>query len=381
MSKALSIFLLFVCCLQLSCLRSIPTTSSPNATEETQNLYSNMKRLSKDGLMFGHQDDLAYGVGWKYETGRSDVKEVAGAYPAVAGWDLGHLELGQQINLDSVPFDRIRDFAAQVYAQGGVNTFSWHLNNPLDPAKTSWDPMDSTIHRMFNDPQAMKRYESWLNEIATFMKSLKGTRGELIPVIFRPLHEHTGGWFWWGRPHTSPEDYVKLWRFTVDYLRKHGANNLLYAYSTDGFTSREDYMDFYPGDEYVDILGFDIYHRLSADSTKNDSGSIAFVQDARRMVETLRQIGQEKHKVWALTETGLEALPVPDWWTNTLLPIIKDAGLSYVLVWRNGRPDHYYAPYPGQQSAQDFKEFISKPSILLMDDVAAENLYGPASPK
>ncbi|MBD0288787.1 MAG: hypothetical protein ICV79_25690 [Flavisolibacter sp.] len=56
------------------------------------------------GILFGHQDDLAYGVGWKYEKGRSDIKDVAGDYPAVQGYELGHLELDSLINLDSVPF-------------------------------------------------------------------------------------------------------------------------------------------------------------------------------------------------------------------------------------------------------------------------------------
>ena len=100
------------------------------ATPETRNLYLNLQRLAQKGIMFGHQDDLAYGIGWKYQPGRSDVKEVVGEYPAVVGWDLGHLELKRPVNLDSVPFDAMRRYAQQVYAQGGINTFSWHLNNP-----------------------------------------------------------------------------------------------------------------------------------------------------------------------------------------------------------------------------------------------------------
>ena len=58
--------------------------------------------------MFGHQDDLAYGVGWKYEKGRSDIKDVTGDYPAVYGWELGHLEIDSPYNLDSVPFNTMQ---------------------------------------------------------------------------------------------------------------------------------------------------------------------------------------------------------------------------------------------------------------------------------
>ncbi|ALI98489.1 glycoside hydrolase family 26 protein [Rufibacter tibetensis] len=353
------------------------TPINKKATPETRNLYANLKRLSQKGIMFGHQDALAYGMGWKYEPGRSDVKEIVGEYPAVVGWDLGHLELKHTVNLDSVPFDKMRQFAQEVYANGGLNTISWHLNNPLDPTKTSWDPMDSTIQHLFKDKKALKRYKSWLEDLAGFMRSLKGPNGELIPVIFRPLHEHTGSWFWWGRKHCSPEEYKQMWRFTVDYLRKKKANNLLFAYSTDRFTSREDYLERYPGDDYVDIVGFDIYHRPPADTAQLAQANQTFIKETRQMVETLRQIGQEKNKVWTLSETGLETLPIADWWTNVLTPIVKDAGLSYVMVWRNGRPDHYYAPYPGQKSEADFKTFYNNPNVFFIKKVAQEKLYAP----
>ncbi|AKQ46623.1 beta-mannosidase [Rufibacter radiotolerans] len=347
------------------------------ATPETRNLYANLKRLSQKGILFGHQDALAYGMGWKYEPGRSDVKELVGEYPAVVGWDLGHLELKKPVNLDSVPFMKMRAFAQEVYANGGLNTFSWHLNNPLDPGKSSWDPMDSTIQHLFKDRKALKRYKSWLDEVADFMKSLKGPKGELIPVVFRPLHEHTGSWFWWGRNHSSPEEYKQMWRFTVDYLKKKKAHNLLFAYSPDRFSSKADYLERYPGDNYVDILGFDIYHRLPADTSLTAQATQTFIKETRQMVETLRQIGQEKNKVWTLSETGLETVPLAHWWTQVLYPIVKDAGLSYALVWRNGRPDHYYAPFKGQKSAADFKDFYNHPNVFFIKDAAREQLYAP----
>ncbi|PSR56580.1 beta-mannosidase [Adhaeribacter arboris] len=350
--------------------QSLPT--NPKATAETKNLFANLQRLSSKGVLFGHHDDLAYGIGWKDQPGRSDVKEVAGEFPAVFGWEIGKLEFNNSLSIDSVPFAKMREYIQQVYAQGGVNTISWHLNNPVEPSKTSWDKADSTVVKLFADKKARKRYESWLDNMADFMKSLKGSKGEAIPIIFRPYHEHTGGWFWWGRGHVSPPDYGKLWRFTVDYLRKKKVNNLLYAYSTDKFTSREDYLQNWHGDDYVDIVGFDLYHRPESDPYNT------FVADARRMVETIKQIGQEKRKVWAFTETGQEAVPFANWWTGFLLPIIQDAGLSYVMVWRNARLNHFYAPYPEHVSANNFKLFAANPKVLFQIKTAAENLYAPA---
>ena len=343
----------------------------PKATLETKNLYANLKRLARTGTMFGHQDALAYGMGWKAQPGRSDVHDVAGEYPAVLGSDLGLLELDSLAELDGVPFANQRQYVAQAYTQGGVNTFSWHMRNPVDPTKSSWDKADSTISHLFSARKSLRRYRGWLARFARYAKSLKGSNGEAIPIIFRPFHEHTGNWFWWGKAHCTPAEYKHLWHYTVDYLRKKKkVHNLLYAYSTDNFTSREDYLERYPGDDYVDVIGFDTYHRPNAKDTVD-----LFVPKVRKMVEALRDMGREKDKLTAITEIGLEKIPITDWWTTVLKPIVQDAGLSYVLVWRNGRPDHYYAPYPNQVSAKNFGEFTKDPGILLEKRAKEANLY------
>lgn len=359
--------------LLLFCTTLAHAQVDPKATTETRNLYANLKRVAQQGILFGHQDDLAYGVGWRDVPGRSDVKDVAGEYPAVFGWDMGMLELDSLNEIDGIPFAKQRQYMQQVYAQGGVNTVSWHMRNPLDPKKTSWDKQDSTIRHLFADRKVLRRYKSWLKKFAVYAKSLKGANGEAIPLIFRPFHEHTGSWFWWGKGHSSVDEYKRMWQFTVTYLQKKKVHNLLYAYSTDRFLSREDYLERYPGDDYIDLVGFDIYHRPNPKDTVD-----RFVADTRRMVETLRTIGLEKGKPYAITEIGLEQLPQPTWWTSTLLPVVQNAGLAYVLTWRNGRPDHYYAPYPGQVSAADFKEFTKLPEVLLETKTKAAGLYGPA---
>jgi mannan endo-1,4-beta-mannosidase len=105
--------------------------SDARATKETINLYRSLKRISVKGFLFGHQDDLAYGVNWKYEPGRSDIYDVVNDYPAVFGWELGRIEMDKPVNLDSVPFDKMRGFIEQEYNKGAVITISWHLNNPL----------------------------------------------------------------------------------------------------------------------------------------------------------------------------------------------------------------------------------------------------------
>ena len=89
---------------------------------------------------------------------------------------------------------------------------------------------------------------------------VKDDKGTLIPVVFRMYHEHTGAWFWWGSKQCTPEEYKQLWIMTVEYLRdKKNVHNLLYAYSPSETKNEAEYLERYPGDEYVDIVGYDCY--------------------------------------------------------------------------------------------------------------------------
>jgi mannan endo-1,4-beta-mannosidase len=221
------------------------------ATAETRALFVNLRRLARDHVLFGHQDDLAYGVEWDNQAGRSDVKETAGSYPAVYGWDVGGLEGETGGNLDGVRFERQRGWIADGYRRGGVITISWHMRNPVSGGN-AWDTTRA-VPAILPGGTQHGRYAQWLDRFADFATSLRApgrSGGEVqVPVIFRPFHETSGGWFWWGARHATPEEYRRLWRFTVEYLRdRKGVHNLLWGYSTDVFDSKDHYLERYPGD-------------------------------------------------------------------------------------------------------------------------------------
>ncbi len=353
---------------------SQPVPADKNATKETINLYHNLKKLLDKGFMIGHQDDLAYGVGWKYENGRSDIKDVTGDYPAIYGWELGRLELDHDVNLDSVPFEKMRMFIKEIYNRGGVITISWHLNNPLT-GKTAWNPAPGTVAAILPGGEKNELYKSWLDKIAAFMLSLKGEKGEYIPVIFRPFHELNGSWFWWGGKNCTPDELKQLYRFTESYLRDtKNVHNLLYAYNTDKFYSRGEYMERYPGNDYVDVLGFDIYQAYNT-ASNND-----FIKLAGNMLSMLDSISTENNKIPALTEFGYGGLPDSTWWTNVLLKAIAPYKIAYALAWRNAGfkgngSSEFYVPYKGQVSANDFVKFYDDPKTLFQKEITKENLY------
>ncbi len=360
------------------------TTVSPpllpadnKATPETIALYNNLHALLKKGVIFGHQDDLAYGVNWQYEPGRSDVKDVTGEYPALFGWELGHLELDSARSLDKVPFDKLKDFIKQGYENGAAITISWHLNNPLN-GLSAWDTTHGSVAAILPGAPKHEVYKLYLDRLATFLSDLKGAKGEAIPVLFRPFHELTGNWFWWCRNTCTPQEYISLWRFTADYLRNtKRIHHLLYVYNTAEFTTRENFLERYPGDEYVDVISFDSYQNLNAITPQGND----FMKQVDTRLGLLNEIAASKKKIPAFAETGFEAIPQADWWTTSLLPLLKKHKVSYVLVWRNAGlmketgKMHYYAPYPGQVSAEDFKKMYKDEKMIFGKKIKDEHIY------
>jgi hypothetical protein len=376
-SACLSFYLLVIFFNSLTVSGQTATNDLPadkKATKETIALYHNLKKLLNEGIMFGHQDDLAYGVGWKYEPGRSDIKDVTGDYPAVYGFELGRLEMDQPVNLDSVPFDKMKSFIREAYDRGGVITLSWHLNNPVT-GKTAWDPAPGTVASVLPGGEKNGLYKTWLDKVAAFIFDFKGKHGEYIPVIFRPFHELNGDWFWWGGKNCTPDELKQLYEFTESYLRdKKNVHNLLYAYNTDKFYSREEYLKRYPGDEWVDVIGFDIYQAYNTASNED------FIKYSENMLATLNSVAKEHNKIPALTEFGYNGLKDSLWWTNTFLKAIAPYKISYALAWRNAglrNADQYefYVPYKGQLSASDFVEFYKNEKTLFQKDIADKKLY------
>lgn len=325
--------------------------------------------------LYGHQDDLSYGHNWTVESPesddatRSDVLAVCGRYPAIVGYDLGGIELGEEANLDGVNFDFMRRSAVAHSERGGIVTFSWHLRNPLTGGD-AWDVSSKeVVAAILEGGECHAMFMDWLSSVADFLLSLKDSDGNVVPVIFRPWHEHTGSWFWWGRDLCTEEEYNALWVMTWNYLAVERGIDALWAISPS--SSRiEEWTARYPGDEYVDIIGVDNYFGRGADESKEDAYA-RFIESVHGCFDILAPAAAERGKLLALTETGCEGIPYDDWWTEALMPAIEGYPVSYVLTWRNApasfNPKHFYAPFPGQESADDFVTFFESDKTVFLD--------------
>jgi len=372
MSKIIKL-LLFMLALDLSAYAQ--QCCDRQATKETQNLFKNLYRLKGKGIFFGHQDDLAYGMGWKDVPGNSDVKISCGDYPSVYAWDFAGFDKDDNFNIDGVPFDKMRKYVQEGYRQGAFISFSWHSDNPLTKGN-AWDTTHA-VASILPGGDKHQIYKHWLDNVSEYVLTLRGERGELIPILFRPYHELTGNWFWWCKNTCTPNEFKRLWAFVFDYLtNKKGLHNLLWVYNPSGnFKNAAEFLEYYPGDGMVDMISFDYYQQ--DDPTKG----AAYIREVGACIKIMEDIAAERKKLTALAETGYEDIPDPAWWTKTLWKAIGNTSISYVLLWRNhgpmeGRPrNHCYVPYEGNPSLADFKKFYALPNTWFAKEAKGLKLY------
>lgn len=327
-------------------------------------------------ILYGHQDDLVYGHAWKVEDvandplERSDVKAVTGAFPAIVGFDLGGIEMGWDANLDGVSFDLMRRAAVTHASRGGLVTFSWHPRNPLTGGD-AWDvSSDQVVASILEGGEKHELFMEWLERVGDFLETLKDADGQPVAVLFRPWHEHTGSWFWWGENLCSEQQYKDLFRMTYGYLTgTRGLTNLVWVYSPGSGITPQRYMSRYPGDEFVDMLGIDDYQSVGGGQSLADAEA-GYIAGMKESLTFMNALVQEHEKLMCLSETGFEGIPDPSWWTSTLLPAIQDFPIAYVLTWRNAhdKPGHFYAAWPGSGDAADFKAFAESDNILMLNE-------------
>lgn len=338
--------------------------ADPDATYGVKALFSNLIDVQKSGrFVFGAQDATSSGYGWNDLSGISDIERTTGKKPQIYAWDfmtIANPEADKYRDENT----KVRNLTTQAFYNGGITTYCWHFSNPITGG-SFYEVGDSVVKKILPGGPYHKRFTHMLDLIAEYNKTLIGKNGEQIPVIFRPWHEFNGSWFWWGQNYCTAEEFKNLYRFTVTYLRDScGIHNFLYAFSPDvRFESEEDYLERYPGDEFVDVIALDDYADFRFEEPD--------VSKAHKRIKIISDYAKKKGKIAALSETGQNGLDDSDWFTNKLLKAIygypeDHIEIAYVAVWRNSVMG-FWTPYKGHPALDDFKTFVNDDKVIMND--------------
>ncbi|MBJ2125327.1 glycoside hydrolase family 26 protein [Flavobacterium sp. IB48] len=347
-----------------------------SATKETVALFYNLKRLAQTKTAIGQQD--AFNSFYQDAGGDSDIKKNTGFDPAVLGSDFMFItdknNNEQSNNWFYQQEQKIIADTKAAYAKGIINTFSWHLREPYNEdsfytADMTSEQKSTAFRSILPGGANNEWYKKKLDKVASVVSNLKGSNGELIPIIFRPFHEFDGSWFWWGADFCTADEYKKAYQFTVDYLKNtKGVHNILYAFSPDNsYTTEANYLSRYPGDKYVDIIGMDNYGDFN---NQGQTGS----DRANTKLKILSDYAKAKVKIAALTETGYRVTSttpaITDWFSSLLYNALtkNDIQISYVMFWNNNT-DGYYVPNGSVSNTADFKTYSLKTKSALVNSL------------
>ncbi|MGK5501224.1 glycosyl hydrolase [Streptomyces sp. URMC 125] len=365
--------------------------ADPDATPETRSLFAHLRDRQGEGILFGHQQTTEFGVTFDESTQtdgiRSDVEAGVGDHPAVFGWDTGHHGHGSAPG-DPTPEENFRATVRLIEAAdriGGIHTLSSHMDNFVTGGDF-YDTDGNVVERILPGGDHHGEFRAYLDRVARLAHAADDEDGDPIPMIYRPFHENSGSWFWWGAAHASPAEYVELFRYTVEYLRDtRNVHNLLYAYSPGGgFGGSDDvFMRTYPGDAYVDVLGIDSY---------DDSGaSRQYLNGIVADLGMVARIAEERGKVSAFTEFGISGALKPNgrnpnrsWYTDVFDAITADPWASrsaYMLTWVNFGTEQFFLPYPATEAEEehellpDFRALHADPESVFSSDLDLSDVY------
>lgn len=342
-------------------------TPTPQHSEEKIKFVNNLVRIANEGKMIiGHQSTNVSGIGWRYNDfpsgDKSDFKDVSNKMPAIMGWEFAPNGLSFVNNYEGIPYDKIIQLCNKNSANNGINTFTLHPDR-FDRAGGSWSTGPGSVQAILPNQAKHEIYKKYLDDMAAYLLQLKLPNGKPAPFIFRPFHEMDREWFWWGSTSCSNEDYIALFRFTIDYLRSKNLPNMVVCYAPATPLDATEYLRRYPGDAYVDVLGIDLYH-LSTAPNSNNGANWDFIKGK---LQILQQVGNQKNKPIAWTETGQQNLTSNNYFSQ-LTQLINDNNikLSYLMFWSNATTTvdssgglGYYIPYSAMNNNTLKTNFIN----------------------
>lgn len=362
-------------------------TADTKATPETRSLSAYLSTTLGTGALFGQQNTTTNGITFAGhgDGTQSDVRAAVGDYPALFGFDGGdYFGYDKPAAPTQAEIARFIGDIQNAHRLGGVVTVSAHMPN-FATGNGFYDATGRTVSHILPGGDKNADFLRYLDGLAQVFAGAKDDHGRPIPIIFRPFHENTGNWFWWGTSDATTGEFKELFRNTVEYLRDtKNLHNLLYAFSPNasfgGDSSR--YLATYPGDQWVDVLGYDAY-----DYNNAPDDSSAYIASTVTDLAMISKLAQTHGKIPALTEFGRNGdrtlKPSGNkslqWFTDVIHGIEANADarrIAYMMTWVNWGLDQFYTPYPAfgttpaQQLLGDFQAFYADPYTVFRNDLS-----------
>lgn len=352
--------------------------TKPLRNAQTQLLIKNLKKSAEKGdIIFGVANSLS--KSYKSPDGKNFL---TGDCEAITGQNSGFVE-NDFLFYDNKEFKRFEIEKIKRYSKESniVFGYCWHLKGMNGETFRNTSEDKNLAADIVDNPESAqcKWFNAQIDSIIPVFKQLD------FPVTFRPFHEMNGGWFWWGKENITPQQYIKLYRLLVDRIRNAGVDNVVYVWSPDTYCD----TTYYPGDDYVDIAGLDVYEPACSPY----HADTVYACETKKMLEFTHN-----HKIMAaICETGLReynnvyCYPVdhPDFWTSKVFSQLLDnklkgKGWVYVLSWYNcdynlDDKGFFYIPFKGfenrfgsqgQKAVDDFIKLKNYKHVLFADEIS-----------
>jgi hypothetical protein len=358
-------FCAMVCSLFIGCLIPCLGQVDDDLTDETKALFGHLKELQKsDRFLFGQEffnsyrhpgnahDDATY----------SDAKSVVGHHPAVLGSDF-HYYQGKHRTEKRWHTEAVK----YAYNQGYVITFDWHLSARGTSTYKHSKATSSLVKNIIkneNDDRAWLLEQ--LDTIIHIINNDLVVDGVRIPIVFRPWHEMNKPWFWWGSSTTTTAEFKALYQLTVTYIKER-TNSVLFCWSPNAPFGD----DYYPGDDYVDVVGIDLYE-ASISKVRTELGKLVDFAEHHNKIAVLAETGDRRH--------GENA---PLYWNNVIHPGIvgdqskKSMRIAWVLTWINARWSGQFVPHRDSPShvKESFINFKNAAEVVFGGEDEMPSIY------
>ena len=349
-----------------------------------------IKCVENGKIFIGHQYSTIMSV--KNGMKESDIHDLTGEEAAIVGLDFLSL-IGAEGTTPENAWKDNMDATEKAVKAGAFMTVSSHFPNFAYSKKIRKNSdgkydfglcsyADSKILKpcaseILTSTESQEKFNAALDIVADYAAVLKEKN---LSFLFRPFHEDNGGWFWWGTI-TTAEDFKKVWIYIYKYFKSKGIDNILYSYSPNGpFESPEEYMRRYPGDEYVDFMGFDYYDDCNS---LRDYSIEPFEEKLKMSCRSVRIAAETHGKIPVISEVGVRVKvlgadsivasgnPVTgsDWYERIVQTAVSEK-MAYVLFWGNYGADNFFVPYKGHEMEKEFMNMVSDGKAVFSKEAA-----------